>query len=281
MSRGVAELGLEILVARTKEELDMCFRVRYDVFGREYGAYDLNCYPGEREVDSFDTLPTTLNILALYDGKPAGAVRLIQKNEEVAKANGWVFGFEMERVFDMGNYDIRGIVLAELPRSSVLQEYRSLKDANVMMSLWAFAVKISRIRGITHLCASANPETDNLKEAAIIYQLLRKKCLIDENIDVKARDERDYLYNPGPYRRSLYAPELVEGIDVEKLTDEQLESFRLPKVLGVFAKIGCKFFGKPIYDNKVKGCSIPVHWSIRELDVEMEKRFDVPLDARF
>ncbi|MBU2561194.1 MAG: GNAT family N-acetyltransferase [Nanoarchaeota archaeon] len=274
-------MGLEVLVARTKEELDMCFRVRYEVFGKEYGAYDLAHYPGERESDSFDTLPTTLNLLALYDGKPAGTVRIIQPNEDVARANGWVFGFEMETLFDLSPYNKKGISLGEIPRSSVLREYRSLKDPPVVMTLWAFAMKIARIRGLTHLCASANPETDNLKEALIMYHLLRKKDLVSDDVDIKAKDEKNYEFNSGPYSRSVYSNDLMERVNLENPTEEQLQQFRLPKVLAVFARVGAKFIGRPIYDRKVSGCSMPLVWPISAFNEEILERFDMPINARF
>lgn len=271
-------MALEVLVARTREELDACFSIRYEVFGKEYNACDDLGHRTHRIIDSFDTLPTTLNLLALYNGGPAGTVRLLKKNEEIAKINNWTLGIKMEEYFDLSPY--KGMNVSEIPNTCVLGEYRGMNEPNIVIGLWSFAIKLSKLMGITHLCAIANPETDCLKEAEIIYNVLKSRGYVSEDIDIKARNPSYYCRNPKPYFRAVYNLELVEKTDPDSLESADLDYFEVPRFLKILYKCGLKFNGKPVYIPSFKGCAIPVCWAINELSEAVTKKLERSLTIK-
>ncbi len=65
------ERRCETRIAATPEDLRTCLRIRWTVFVEEQGV------PPSMEVDAHDAEPSTVHLLGLCDGVPAGAGRLV------------------------------------------------------------------------------------------------------------------------------------------------------------------------------------------------------------
>jgi len=96
-------MSIEVERARTAHEKNTCYKVRYDVFIKETGYIQDQNDLGI-EADGFDAEDTTFQFLARYNDKPAGAVRLVMPNEDVAKRSNTDFGLPIEELFDIRHY---------------------------------------------------------------------------------------------------------------------------------------------------------------------------------
>ena len=63
-------MRVHVKVAKTPKEIDGVFQVRHKVFIEEDGKFPAQ--PDNRLYDYFDTLPTTINIIAMVDDQVIG-----------------------------------------------------------------------------------------------------------------------------------------------------------------------------------------------------------------
>ncbi len=63
-----------IEVVETREQLERCWAIRMEVFVDEQRV------PPEEEVDTLDTAPETIHLLAVHDGRDLGTARILPEN---------------------------------------------------------------------------------------------------------------------------------------------------------------------------------------------------------
>jgi Acetyltransferase (GNAT) domain len=119
---------MSVVVARevmSIADLDAACQIRYKVFVEELGVFSKEQFSAGRQIDSFDTLPTTRNFIAFDsgNGEPVATVRLGLQNDEVATLYGSKYGLDFERYFKL-KYIPDDALIADLPKSSVLKKYR-------------------------------------------------------------------------------------------------------------------------------------------------------------
>jgi N-acyl-L-homoserine lactone synthetase len=136
------------------------FRVRYLVYHDEMGLTPAN---SKREVnDGFDYLDSTINFLALHQGRPVGALRLVEWSEKGFYMDD-VFGNELKTYRDEQN--LRESGCAELSRFVVLKEYRGLTScvtAHLVAAIYSHCTK----NNIEDIFIAANPEKQRLYQRA-------------------------------------------------------------------------------------------------------------------
>ncbi len=71
-------MNLKVKIARTEEDLNEAFRLRYEIFGEELGYINKNNFPDRIEKDNFDDLETTTNFVVKKNSETIGTVRLIE-----------------------------------------------------------------------------------------------------------------------------------------------------------------------------------------------------------
>ncbi len=71
-------MNLKVKIARTEEDLNEAFRLRYEIFGEELGYINKNNFPDRVEKDNFDDLETTTNFVVKKNSETIGTVRLIE-----------------------------------------------------------------------------------------------------------------------------------------------------------------------------------------------------------
>jgi predicted GNAT family N-acyltransferase len=171
-------------IAETRRQIDDALRVRYQVFAEELGYL----YPDRRfvprEVDPFDTLETTIHLVAFADGEPVGVARLLTPNSEVARNSGAVFGIDLESKFDLSPLAERGLRLAETTRYCVLARFRGRA---VAAALHAAAIDVSLDARITHWIGCANTETDSLEDARLIREVAARLGFEHGDIRIEPR----------------------------------------------------------------------------------------------
>lgn len=76
---------METKIARTREELDKVFQLRYMVYVEEEGKFGGVYFPGKRIRDEFDDDEQTINLLMLQEGEAIGTVRVSSADDEHKK----------------------------------------------------------------------------------------------------------------------------------------------------------------------------------------------------
>ena len=241
-------MNIQVIEAKTKEELGIAFKLRFDVFGGE-GYLNVLDYPGGRECDSFDTLETTVNFLALdldEGKKPVGAARAMLPNDEVAKRMGWDLGLPMEELYDFSYFKKNNINIIEHPRNVVIKDYRG---QNVILYLHKVAYQFCMANGTNYVCGAANTETKDPKEMAILYHYFKKNNLIHNKIYMERK-----IHN--------YEPDLDED-QLERLVQER--EIRLPTQIRILTSIGSKITGNPLFLEKFNRYTVPLVQKLDEI----------------
>ncbi len=127
--------GIVFKEAKSIEDLDLVYRLRYDVYLSE-GYITSN--DKRRFQDSYDD--SSVNFLVYKEGNPIGTFRLILNSER---------GFWTEAIFNFVRPDFPRESMAEISRLGVLKEYRGTKliMAGLMKTVYQYA-KRNGIAGI-------------------------------------------------------------------------------------------------------------------------------------
>ena len=143
-------MRVHVKVARTPKEIDGVFRVRHKVFIEEDGKFPAQ--HDKRLYDFFDTIPSTVNIIAMVDDTVIGCLRMTEWSEVGLPADHY-FDFKPYLPADMGK-------LASVSMFALLSQYRSnMQLAYMLISLgcyWGIS------RNITHIITPINPDIASL-----------------------------------------------------------------------------------------------------------------------
>jgi hypothetical protein len=261
-------MPLSCLVATTQRQLDDALRIRWAVFGEELHLLAGPTPLVPREVDCFDTLPTTVHLVVYAGLKPVATARLLLPNPEVAHLSGKRLGIALEQKLDLSGVTGPGLSLAESTRFCILKEWR---NSEVLLRLQAGLYRESRRLGVSHWIASANTETDSTEDADLVFQVAAHQGLVSPRWRVRTLDPHA---PPAVPRAPLYTP--LERVHARQ---GQLSSLRLPRILALFArKMGARFIGAPLYDAGFRRFSLPLIAALDEIPASTLALFDA-LDA--
>ncbi len=246
---------LRCVIAESRKELDDALRVRWQVFVDECRYLRRQDYFTRREFDAFDTLESTFHFVAYLDDRPCATVRLLMPNVEVAAENGSRFGLDMERKYDLADFARQDVSVAETPRSSVIAAARS---SGALMVLYGEMYRVSRMLGVTHWVASANTETDVPEDAALVYELARKKGFVSDR-----------------YRVSALKEESAPTGGSHRIPVDAVKGPRFPRTLSIFAtRMGARYTGRPVYDGGFRMFAIPLVCDLAALPYETRAEFE-------
>ncbi|MCP5007479.1 MAG: hypothetical protein GY941_26615, partial [Planctomycetes bacterium] len=65
-------MDLQVKIARTPEDFNEVFRLRYKIFGEELAYINREDYPDMLEKDDFDELDTTTNFVVMKNHETVG-----------------------------------------------------------------------------------------------------------------------------------------------------------------------------------------------------------------
>jgi N-acyl-L-homoserine lactone synthetase len=143
-------MRVHVKVAKTPKEIDGIFRVRHKVFIEEDGKFPSQ--PDKRLYDYFDTIPTTVNIIAMVDDSVIGCLRMTEGSEVGLPADHY-FDFKPLLPNNIGK-------LASVSMFCLLSEYRSNMQLAYMLISMGCYWGISR--NITHIISPINPDIASL-----------------------------------------------------------------------------------------------------------------------
>jgi hypothetical protein len=233
-------------VARGARQIADAQRVRWRVYGDEERLLPSSTSVAGREIDGRDEQMGTIHLLVYAGTEPVGTVRLLPARPERAASG--CLGLDLEGTFDLRGCPRPGMVAAEVTRYCVLRRYRC---TGVTRALYLALRAESRRRGITHWFSAANMETDCAEDAALAYELVRTRGLLDDQFRAEPR-----LGPPchTPRRRSCYTDEQRRSA-----RRGQLGSLAIPRTLALFAtKMGARYIGPPAYDRYFNVFSLPL-----------------------
>jgi hypothetical protein len=245
----------EVRLASTRQQLDDALWVRWKVFAQEQRYLKSSEPVVKREVNCFDTLETTLHLVAYAGARPVATVRLLLPNAEIARDNGTAFGTEIEQKVEIAPPGDWPFVPAETSRFCILREFRC---SPVFMLLGAHLYRESSRRGVTHWVAGANTETDSIEDARLAYHVAQRLELTSERFRIRPRAPAP---PPAAPSRFIYARE-------EKLRAERgdLAGLRLPRTLAIFAeRMGARYAGEPIFDSYFGMFAMPLISSLDDV----------------
>lgn len=234
-------------VARTREEIRDAQRVRDQVFVKEKALLRRDASALDREADEYDDLETTVHFVACVDGVPAGTVRLLRPNRDVARALGEPFGIDLASRYDLQPFAIAGASIAEVSRMCIVP---GLRGTAVLGELYLAMYRESRRIGLTHWVAAGNAETDALEDAEIAYRIAERDGLVSPRWRVAPQPGAS---TPGPSSRPLYSEE-----ERARARAGDLRGLRLPRTLETFARLAGRYMGRPIRERSYTVCSLPL-----------------------
>lgn len=233
--------SLRLIVARGSEEIEAAERLQYRVYSEEERLVEPRTRREESEPEEDSAAGRTAHLLVLAGQDPVGTVRLT-----VARGDG-VFGFELESSFELGGFSSPGVVPAEVTRFCVLRRYRGTRAAGM---LYRGLVAESLRRGVTHLVAAANMETDCAEDAELAHRLIEARRLVDRRF--YARPRRATL--PPPPTRFVYSP-----AERERFRQGDDAALGLPRTLALFAeRMGARYVGPPAYEPHFHVFALPL-----------------------
>ena len=143
-------MRVHVKVAKTPKEIDGVFKVRHKVFIEEDGKFPAQS--DYRLYDYFDTIPTTVNFIAMVDENVIGCLRMTEWSEVGLPADHY-FDFKPLLPDNIGK-------LASVSMFCLLSEYRSNMQLAYMLISMGCYWGISR--NITHIITPINPDIASL-----------------------------------------------------------------------------------------------------------------------
>lgn len=210
-----SEAPFSVQLAGSDAEIRESQRLRYRIFAEEMGAGIKSSVPGH-DIDPYDPFCKHIVVRDVYSGQVAASTRVLL-HEDAERAGGFYSSTE----FDMQHLLDSGARMMEIGRTCVHPDYRS---GSAISMVWQGLARLLDIRAYDYLvgCASI-AMNDGGGEAIAIYEMLRQKYLLEENLQVVPR-----LKLP-PRRASANRP-------------------TLPPLLKAYIRLGARIGGEPCWD---------------------------------
>jgi len=151
---------LQIKIAETQEELEASFSLLHDAY---VDAGFMKPDPSGMRVTIYHALPTTTTLCAKWDGEVVGTISLIRES---------VFGFPLQKIFDLSGVRARGGNLAEVSALAVHPKFRKTGGAilfPLMKFMYQYATEYFDTR---HLLIAVNPNRIEMYESLLFFQRL-------------------------------------------------------------------------------------------------------------
>lgn len=154
-------MPIKLKIARTAQELDDVFKLRYDVYVSERNKFsDKRAASDGRIVDHFDAGLDVANVVA-YEGDIAIAAFRVNKDSAIGLAPEKYFDFSQEREKIAKLYE--GLPTAQIVSCSMLAIRKKWRNQrNVIFALFKKVTAVMHGWGATHVIGAASAETFSL-----------------------------------------------------------------------------------------------------------------------
>ena len=237
-------------VAKTKEEVLECFKLRHEVFYEELAGVQKRT---RLDYDIYDNHCDHLVIIDQPTNQVIGTYRL----------NCSKFGNELYTAseFAIENWlnEHDGIIL-ELGRACIHQNHRR---GIVISLLWKGIAEYMRLTGATTLIGCSSIKYVNSKTAAMIFKFFEESKLL---APILVRPHSDYAIPDFTFWQLCYN----EGLGFNQFNEtEQL----IPSLFKSYLKAGAKVLSYPAYDKDMKCIDFVTVLNWSDLDQKLVKKF--------
>jgi len=247
-SQGLARTRLDVVWARTEEEVRQAQRLRYRVFVEEMGAR-LSVPQGApvgHDIDSFDPFCEHLLVRTLDEhGRPDEVIGTYRVLTPAAALRAG--GLYSETEFDLTRLRSLRPQMVELGRSCVDPEHRS---GGAIMALWGALAEFMLRNGLDTMigCASVSMR-DGGHYAASLWKQLEKTHLA--GIEWQVRPRLPLPVDDLRHDMSVEAPPLIKG----------------------YLRCGARILGRPAWDPDFNTADLPMMMRIADLPARYRRHF--------
>jgi putative hemolysin len=244
----VARTRLDVVWARTEEEVRQAQRLRYRVFVEEMGAR-LSLpqgAPAGHDIDSFDPFCEHLLVRTLDEhGRPDEVIGTYRVLTPAAALRAG--GLYSETEFDLTRLRSLRPQMVELGRSCVHPEHRS---GGAIMALWGALAEFMLRNGLDTMigCASVSMR-DGGHYAASLWTQLEKTHLA--GIEWQVRPRLPLPVDELRHDLSVEAPPLIKG----------------------YLRCGARILGRPAWDPDFNTADLPMMMRIADLPARYRRHF--------
>jgi len=157
-------LAIRLKVARTPEELEDAYRLRYRVYVMEEGKFGEQSFPDGRIVDTFDGMPYVANIIAYADNEAVGTLRInLDSGQGLPPDEHYNFGDFRHGVTESWNSDHNAS--PRIGSASMLAVQRSWRHRrDVIRAMFKLGAGIGYSWDGSHIIAAVNAKTAGMYE---------------------------------------------------------------------------------------------------------------------
>ena len=240
----IAAGNLELVVARTPEELEASQRLRFTVFSEEMNAVFPDSSNGI-DADEFDPWCEHLLVREQASGRVVGTYRLL------TPVNAQRLGrYYSDSEFDLSSLGAIREEVVELGRSCIHPDYR---NGAVIMLLWAGIASIVKHLKLRYVlgCASVSLRDGGVTAAHVWNQA---------KPDVASGPHLPLLRPHHPYP--------VGRLEL----DAELPASMPPLIKG-YLNVGARICGEPAWDPDFNTADFPVFLDVVDMDLRYRRRF--------
>lgn len=232
--------------ARTAEEIDAALRLRFEVFNLELNEGLESSYLTERDQDEFDQTCHHLIVIEKESNHVVGTYRL--RTVEMARN---ALGFYTATEFNLGLLpkDVLSKSV-EIGRACIDRDHRNTRTLFLLLKGLAMYMTFMGKQYMFGCCSLMSQDCTEGKRA--MRQLIRDGH-VHEKLKVEPRPE--YACQ----ETDLHSPD----------TEEELE---IPRLFGIYMRIGAKVCGEPVIDRQFKTIDFFVMFDRETID---EKYFEM------
>ena len=235
--------GYRLRFAKSSEDLEAIFRLRFLVFNLELGEGLHSAYRDGRDIDDFDSICDHLIVEHGSNGQVVGTYRL--QTGQVAARNQ---GYYSAREFDFSPYEAIRDSLVELGRACIHRRHRSFE---VLSLLWRGIAQYALERKARYLIGCSSLTSQCLQEGSDMYWRLQEFMV-----------EPALRTNPWPkFSIPVEAP------------SPQLGQINPPRLLRAYLSIGAQICGAPAIDREFGTIDFLTLLDLERLSASARSRF--------
>lgn len=228
---------IEFRIAKNDIEKEAAYLLRWRVFAKELGQIK-----NYREIiDKWDHDESS----ALFVAKDkrisnelesiVATVRLTKNNNTIAQKNGYKLGLPLEDFYDLSLIYEKNISIGQSNWFCTKKEHRKkFTDILLIKKIFQYAYE----RNIDCGVIFSSLHTNNYYEAMEIYKKGEKRGLLHPGVDLK--------------------PIVQNDIFGDKLPRGELKKVKIPGLVKLYASIGFRICGKPLYNSRFSTYDIPM-----------------------
>lgn len=211
-------------IANNEKEVDEVHKLRFDIFNTELDEGIKENEKIKRDIDKYDkyckhlivTTKDTNEIIATYRMHPSW-----EMNKDL--------GFYTSSQFDISSLKLEKGNNLEIGRACIKKDHRG--SNLIILLLWLGIKEFCKQNNVENVFGVASIPKCNTKEISSLYNILKEKKLIDNNLKVISLIKVELIPNyTKDYRKDLF-----------------------PSLLKAYIKMGAKIVGEPYYDP-IFGC---------------------------